>query len=305
MHPNLVDHLAALIAVTKAASFSAAAKQLNCAVSSVSYSIARLEEYCGFALFVRGDGPVRLTPQGQALLREAEAVHEGARRFRSHARSLERGDEFRLCLGVDILFPTTLLMAAVERFVGRTPHVRLQFFVNSLNSAIDDLRSGSIDFCLAPLHNPPADIDRRYLTNCELILVVGRGHPLVQQNALSLPELRRWRQLYYVGSPSLDLERAERAISADVWTANDIWVLRGMLMNGMGWCFATRELLHEELADGQIIELHCADLRGQMTWSFGALWHIDRPPGPLGRELLKLIDEKTVKPPMESDHTPP
>src|SRR5258708_36456005 len=100
--PNLVDHLAAFIAIAEASSFSQGARQLKCSVSTMSYSLAKLEEQCGFALLKRGSGPTELTARGRALFREAQAAVEGARIFAAHAKSLNRGEETRIRIAVAI-----------------------------------------------------------------------------------------------------------------------------------------------------------------------------------------------------------
>lgn len=294
MHPNLVDHLKAFIAVAEASGFSEAARRLNCAVSSISYSVTTLEELCGFPLFVRGRKS-ELTERGRALFREAQAVVESSRRFKAHARSLESGQETRIRLAVDVLFPFERLMSALTLFARERPHVTLQIFATSLNRFWDDLRAGMIDFGVAPLHAVPADVDGMSIGLMELVPVAAREHPLASQpGPLPLSELRRHRQLYYVGSPNVDVERRGRVFSTDYWTASDLEHIRTMIVRGFGWAFANREFFSDELASGAIVKLDCADAHLQPRWSIGAVWHIDRPPGPLGRELIKLLADETA-----------
>ncbi len=295
MRPNLIDHLTAFIAVVESSSFSTAARRLGRAVSTVSYSISRLEEHCGFPLLTRGSGRPELTPEGRAVYREAQAIVDGARRFEARARALGRGEESRLGIAVDVLFPITPLLAALEGFSAEYPHVRLQLFTSSLNRLWNDLRTGSLDFCLAPLRDVPPDVERHPLTTVELVPVAAASHPLAQrQDAFSLSELRRHRQLYYAGAPNVDVERMGRVFGTDVWTGSDLWMIRMLLKAGIGWCFATEEWVGEDLASGAVVRLDCADLRSDARWVFGALWHIDRPPGPVGQRLIELMREATA-----------
>lgn len=294
MHPNLVDHLAAFIAIAEASSFSQGAREMNCSVSSMSYSLARLEEQCGFPLLKRGNGPTELTAKGRALFREAQAVVESARRFEAHSRSLGRGEETRIRMAVDVLFPSARLLAALSTFAAQHAHVTLQVFATSLNCLWEDLRSGAIDFGLSPLRDVPPDIEGKPFTSIELAPVAASNHPLAKRGEpLSLLELRQHRQLYYVGSPGLDVERRGRVFSTDVWTANDLELIRSMIKNGFGWAFATEHFFQEEIAAGQIVQLDCSDAHLQLRWPIGIVWHIDRPPGPLGRELLKSLTDNS------------
>lgn len=293
MSSNLVDHLAAFIAVAESSSFSQAARQVKCSVSTMSYSLAKLEEQCGFALLKRGNGPIELTPRGRALFREARALVESARVFAAHADSLRRGEESRIRMAVDVLFPQAPLYEILSDFAGRHEHVKLQLFSTSLNSLWEQLRSGAIDFGIAPLRNVPADVEGRPFTSIEMIPVAARDHVLAKRKErLSLAELRRYRQIYYVGSPDLDVERRGLVFSADVWTSNDLEVIRNMIKKGIGWAFATDQYFSDELARGEIVKLDCTNIHLQMNWAIGFVWQIDRPPGPLGQELIRSFTEE-------------
>src|SRR5437762_8498739 len=131
MQPNLVDHLATFITIAEASSFSQGARQMRCSVSSMSYSLAKLEDQCGFALLKRGSGPTELTPRGRALFREAQAVVESARVLTAHASSLNQGEETRTRMAVDIMFPYAPLLEVLSDFAARHAHVTLQLFSTS------------------------------------------------------------------------------------------------------------------------------------------------------------------------------
>ena len=149
MSANILDHLTAFIAVAETGSFSVAARNLNRAVSSISYSVTQLEAQCGFPLLERRAKRSELTERGRALFGEAKAVVDGARRFSSHAASLERGAETRIQIAVDVVFPLADLHAALKSFVTTHERVQLQLFTSSLNNLWDELRSRSFDFALS------------------------------------------------------------------------------------------------------------------------------------------------------------
>lgn len=293
MQQNLVDHLATFIVLTETPSFSEGARQLKCSVSSMSYSLTKLEDQCGFQLLKRGTRPPELTPKGRALFREAQAVVEAARVFAAHAGSLSRGEETRIRMAVDIMFPYAPLLEVLSDFAKRHAHVTLQLFSTSLNRLWEQLRSGAVDLGIAPLRDVPTDIEGRPFTSIELIPVATKDHILARRGErLSLSELRRHRQLYYVGSPHLDVEKRGRIFSTDVWTSNDLEMLRMMIKAGIGWGFGTEHFFRAELASGEIVRLDCPDVHLQVNWPMGVVWQMDRPPGPLGQELLKSFTEE-------------
>lgn len=292
MQQNLVEHLVAFIAIAEASSFSQAARQMGRPVSTMSYSVTKLEEHCGFALLKRGDGATQLTERGRALLREAKAVVDAARVFNGRAETLMQGEETHLRLGIDILFPYAQLFRALSKFAKRHPRITVQLFFTSLNRFWEQLQSNALDFGIAPLLSVPSDIGGLPITRIELIPVASRDHPLAKRNEpIPLSELRQHRQLYYVESTQFDLERRGRIFGTDIWTSNSIEAIRVATKAGLGWVFATRDLVAKELATGELVHLDCRDIRLQASWQMGFVWHVDRPPGPLGQELLQLFTD--------------
>ncbi|WP_099867378.1 LysR family transcriptional regulator [Pararhizobium haloflavum] len=293
MHPNLVDHLATFVAVAETGGFSAAARQLNRAVSSISYSMSQLEAYCGFPLLERGPRQSELTPRGRALFAEAKSVVEDARRFKSHAASLERGQETRIRIAVDVLFPSMPLHRALQRFAERHERVRLQLFTSSLNSLWDDLRTGGFDLSVALMTAIPLGMEARSFHQVVLNPVAAVTHPLAAKpQPLSVSDFQGHRQIYYIGSHSLDMERTGRLFSSDVWTSNDLEHIRLLIRHGIGWCFSTDGFFREEVATGLVRKLRCVDAQLHPSRTVGAVWPGDRRPGPLGRELIELIADE-------------
>lgn len=73
-------HLTAALAVARHRSFTAAARELYMAQSTLSRQVNALERALGAPLFVRGLRTVSLTQQGEAFLPEAERVLEALAR---------------------------------------------------------------------------------------------------------------------------------------------------------------------------------------------------------------------------------
>ena len=302
MTSNLVDHLTAFIAVVETGSFSVAARNLNRAVSSVSYSVTQLETQCGFPLLERHTKRSELTERGRALFGEAKAVVEGARRFTSHAASLERGAETRIRIAVDVLFPRAPLQAALRSFVRRHERVQLQLFSSSLNNLWEELRAGRFDLALSLIAAIPLDMEGRSFKQTTLGPVAAASHKLaLLERPLSLSDFHRERQIYFVGSPEIALERVGRVFSLDIWTASDLEHIRMLIRNGFGWSFGTQDFFEEELRAGTVRKLPCSDAQLQLTRTVSAVWIADRRPGPLGRELIGLIGASLVEPQPSQD----
>lgn len=292
MIPNLVDHLTTFVRIADTGNFSAAARDLGRAVSSVSYSVAQLETYCGFRLLDRTSKRAKLTERGRALYAEAQAVIKNARRFEAHASVLERGEETRIRIAVDVLFPLAPLHAALDIFARTHERARLQFFTRSLNTLWADLKGGRIDFALGLLDTIPTDMEGRSFGEIGLLPVASSNHRLARREGpLSLSDFEGERQIYFIGSPELDLEHSGRTFSSDIWTASDLEHVRLLVRDGFGWCFATDHFFEPEIRQGLIKPLACLDVQLHPSRMLGAVWPAAQRLGPLSRMLIDLTED--------------
>ena len=292
MHPNLVDHLTAFCAIVDHGSLTAAAKELRRPISSVSYSLSQLEAQCGFALLGRGQNRAELSEQGRALLAEARSVVEGARSFSSHAASLEKGEETRLRVLVDVLFSRSGLNQALHRFAQKHPQAQIQFFNSSLATLWDELREDTIDLALTLAAAIPLDIAARHLDNETLGPVCAADHRLAKMpQPLPMRAFLRERQIYYVGTPQIDMERVGRTFSTPIWTVNDVESIKRMVSSGLGWCFSATRTFEEEIQRGDVVALSCQDMQMHPVRTVVVAWPSHRRPGPIGRHLIECLGE--------------
>jgi DNA-binding transcriptional LysR family regulator len=209
----------------------------------------------------------------------------------SYARALDRGEEPTLRFAVDLVFPHTMLMTALSRFAQAHSHVRLKMLTTSLNQSWKEILSGQVDFCLAPLRRLPPGLEGKSIVAEKLIIVAAPSHPLAAfPGPIPLDELKRHRQFYYADA-DVDIERHGRIFSTDFWTASDLWMIRLMVRAGLGWCFATDDWARTDLEEGHMVRLELTDMLSDGVWTFGAVWPIDRAPGPLGSRFIATLEE--------------
>ncbi|MBD9562262.1 LysR family transcriptional regulator [Pseudomonas sp. PDM09] len=80
-------------------SFTRAAARLHVAQPSISVQIRKLEEFFGFALFLRSTRSVELTKEGQEILGSVAAVVDNSRKLREHASALRERNDLSCRLG--------------------------------------------------------------------------------------------------------------------------------------------------------------------------------------------------------------
>lgn len=290
--PNLLDQLLVFVTVFEESSLSAAARRLNRAVSSVSYTLSQLELHAGCRLLRRDKNGIELTLEGEALFAEARFIVDQTTRLSAHMRALESGEEPTLRVLIDVLFPRELLARILGAFADRETRVRLQVFHASLNSMWDDLREGSYDMALALSNQVPLDMRARALGKVELSTYCASGHVLAAlPGPLTEQTYRSHRQIYFVARPDIQVERVGRVFSTDVWTVDDIEMLRQMVIDGLGWSFGTEHTFRAEIATGQIVALSSTSPNLKSRRTVCLVQQLDKALGVLGQEFAKIAAE--------------
>jgi len=106
-----LDAIEVIDAIDRTGSFSAASEALHKVPSTISYTVAKLEEQLGIALFLRHGPRVSLTPAGTELLAEGRWLLTAAADLEHRLRRTATGyeAELRLCidsiLTIDALLP--------------------------------------------------------------------------------------------------------------------------------------------------------------------------------------------------------
>ena len=134
-----LDALTVVDAIDRRGSFSAAARELFRVPSTVSYTIARLEEELGVALFERHGPRVALTKAGAELLREGRHLLKAAEDLEHRVRRVASGWETEFAIGMDSMFAPICLHADITDFYAVADQTRLRIGVDSLSGPWESL----------------------------------------------------------------------------------------------------------------------------------------------------------------------
>jgi DNA-binding transcriptional LysR family regulator len=188
-----LDQWRALQAVIDHGGYAQAAAHLHRSQSSVSYTVARLQEQLGMPLLYIDGRKARLTEAGEVLLRRSRQLLQEATQLESLAHTLEQGWEPVIRLVVDAAFPAGWLMQALARFAPQAQGTQVQLREVVLSGADDALREGAE---LVIGVNLPDEVLGEALSNIEFIAVAHPEHPLHQlERSLTASDLRKATQV--------------------------------------------------------------------------------------------------------------
>lgn len=135
--------------VARCRNFSRAAAMLFTSQPAVSRSMAALERELGCRLFIRNRRGVELTPEGRLFYAHVEAGCEQFRRGReeiAQAVGLQSGS---IAIGASETALRGWVLSRLDRFHALYPGVKLHLYGGTSFEAMEELKSGAIDFAVA------------------------------------------------------------------------------------------------------------------------------------------------------------
>jgi DNA-binding transcriptional LysR family regulator len=208
-------HFRYFIAAAEEGSFLRAAGRLRVAQPSLSRQIRDLERQVGVRLFERLPRGVRLTPAGDAFLREARQTMESAARAVAIARREGAADRM-LRIGHGTLFyyaKTAATLLAMFRAAYPESHVTIRRMNETQQRAA--LRERRIDVAIGFTATPTVQgFSTFHLADAEIRgVVLASSHPLAQQEQVSLADLHdmTWLRTSHKTEPEL-YETAKAAL---------------------------------------------------------------------------------------------
>jgi len=172
-------------------SFSAAAEALSFTQSAVSQQIAALERETGTILVQRNARGVKLTEAGEALVRHAEAVLARLAEAEAELEAIAGLKGGRLRMAAFESAGATLMPLAIKEFRAKHPAIELTMTLGEPEEAEPQLKSGELDLVIGfgSRYAQEDGVERHFLLEDPMFLVLPREHPLVGKRNLRLADL--------------------------------------------------------------------------------------------------------------------
>ena len=276
-----------LQAVVDNGGFAQAAEVLHRSQSSISYTVARMQEQLGVPL-LRIDGrKAVLTDAGDVLLRRSRQLVLQASQLEDLAYNLDQGWEAEVRLVVDAAYPTERLLRALAAFMPQSRGCRVRLREEVLSGVEEVLLEGNADLAISSL-----DIVGylgHELCEVEFIAVAHPDHALHQlQRDLTFADLQNQLQLVIRDSGRSRPRDVGWLGAEQRWTVSSLSTAAHFVSSGLGFAWLPRHLIQREL-DAQ--QLKALPLESGMSNHprFTLYSRKDKALGPASRILVELI----------------
>ncbi|MFF3726127.1 LysR substrate-binding domain-containing protein [Streptomyces erythrochromogenes] len=191
-----LDDLRVFVAVCRAGSLSAVARDLGCTQSAVSQHVRRLEKQTGTGLLERHARGVVPTEAGRIVLAAAADGIAGLDGALRRVADLVRGGGGTVRVTTGATTVRHFMSEAVVSFRRSHPGVSLEFQTeNSSRSCFDALAAGDLDLAWITIGAPVRGIEQRPVMELPWVLAVGAADPLAGRAFLTPADLAGVRHI--------------------------------------------------------------------------------------------------------------
>ena len=285
-----LDQWLAFKTVVDQGSYSRAAEILNKSQSTVSYSLAKLNEQLAKPVLVLEGRKAVLTAEGKVLYRYAQQILNAASSAESVANSMAIEFESEVTIAVDVLQQVSALVDAFEIFSEQFPHTRIRVLETSLSGTAEALLEKQADLVIGGVI--PTGFNGFPLTTVRMLPVAAPSHPLVKKREnVSEIELQSHRQIVLRDTGTKREQDSGWLGAQQRWTVSHFSSSISLVKTGLAFAFLPDKWIKEELKDGS---LHLIQLQERLQRSLPLyLMFADKPnAGPATRALSELIQTK-------------
>ncbi len=184
-----------IVAVAREKHFGKAAEACFVSQPTLSVAVKKLEDELELKLFERASGEVTVTPLGEEIVRQAQAVLEQAAEIKEIARRGKDPLGGPLKLGVIYTIGPYLLPDLVRQNIARTPQMPLMLQENFTVRLLEMLRTGEIDCAILAEPFPDTGLAVAPLYDEPFVAAVPAGHPLAAGAQVTTEQLKREHML--------------------------------------------------------------------------------------------------------------
>lgn len=259
--------------VAEAQSFSKAAKQLGYAQSTVTMQMQQLEQELGVPIYERVGRQIRITQEGQELLKYAVHIVRMSEEALQIGKGISEPVRGSLRLGVIDILEGEVFAAQLHEYTRLCPEVELDVRRGSDSRAlITQLLRNDIDLMVTLDHRLTDPIlihahDRQEHVH----FVVAADHPLAERTGLALEEILHQPLIRGDGTPyGRALEQYLRPGQNQMMIQSHLLAVK-MALRQDGILLAPDSLVREYIEDGRLVILDCPVPGGE--WLRQTLYH--------------------------------
>lgn len=288
-----LDGLLILDAIDRLGSFASAGNELHKVPSTISYSVAKLEQDLGVKLYERLGPKAELTKAGVELLIEGRYLLKAAEDLEHRVRRVASGWETELTICMDSIFSPRFLIRDIQEFYKVANKTRLKVIQESLSGTWEALLDGRADVLIGAAGEGPSGggYNSIAMGAMEFVFAVSPDHPLAKiDRPLGKDDLHPYKAITVTDSVRKMAPRTVGLLfGQDTLAVPDMHTKLDYQIAGLGFGFLPKPFAMNALQQGLLEEKQVKEPRQAeaiyLAWKTGesgqaAKWWIDQMKNP-------------------------
>jgi DNA-binding transcriptional LysR family regulator len=265
-----LDALEILDAIHRRGSFAAAGKELHRVPSTISYTVAKLEQDLGVQVFERQGPKVSLTTAGAELLKEGRHLLRAARDLELRVKRVASGWETEFAIGIDSVLSPVALLDDVRDFYTVTDSTRLRIAQDTLSGTWEALLDRRVDVLVgAPGDGPSGGgYVAEEMGTIRFVFCVAPDHPLARiDRPLGKDDMQAHRAISVTDSARRLVPKTIGLLfGQDTLAVSDMRSKIRYQLAGIGFGFLPEPYVRDAIASGALVEKAVEETRPPETF---------------------------------------
>ena len=269
-----------LLLVAEKRNFTRAAQALSLTQPAVSHHISQLEQELGVRLFVRGNGDLMLTPEGETVLRYVRRMKALEKKMAEELQEAGRRLT-RLRIGITHTAESSIVAEVLARYTNENPGISITIVTDNINNLYDMLENFELDLAVVDGRSTRPELSALMLDTDYLVCVLANTHPLSHSSMITLDEIRQEKLILRLPNSETRV-RFESALAAIgesiadfqvILEVDNVATIKDLIRKNLGISILARSACMDELRKGKLTALPIENL--SMTRETNLVYHRD------------------------------
>lgn len=291
--------LVTLLTVNELNSFTKAAQKLSLTQPAASQHVRQLEKELGVTIFVRGEGNLKLTSEGEIVIKYAKRIVSLYQNLQQSLKD-ERRHARKITVGITHTSESNIMVEVLAKYSSFNEGTRITIISDAINNLYMKLKTYEIDLAIVEGRITDPNFNSVMLDTDSLILAVSNKNPLSKKSMVTLNELKKENLILRLpdsGTRNLFISHLEsNNVSLDefnvILEVDNVATIKDLVRRDFGVSILARSACANELKKGKMAGLPIENL--SMTREINMVYHKDFEHTDLLQNIMRIYNEYSV-----------
>ena len=291
--------LVTLLTVNELNSFTKAAQKLSLTQPAASQHVRQLEKELGVTIFVRGEGNLKLTSEGEIVIKYAKRIVSLYQNLQQSLKD-ERRHARKITVGITHTSESNIMVEVLAKYSSFSEGTRITIISDAINNLYMKLKTYEIDLAIVEGRITDPNFNSVMLDTDSLILAVSNKNPLSKKSMVTLNELKKENLILRLpdsGTRNLFISHLEsNNVSLDefnvILEVDNVATIKDLVRRDFGVSILARSACANELKKGKMAGLPIENL--SMTREINMVYHKDFEHTDLLQNIMRIYNDYSV-----------